>query len=141
MMSIAEDDFDLKDYQSQRQKAAYIYPILMKSYVEKAISNYVWSIILNYHNHYNSLKETEEIFNEMSQSVICKKNNQDEKYVWNPPSLDQMLKDEIYYSFQMSKLEQVKPALWVVGESPHLLWALWHALTINLEALLQNFAT
>jgi len=43
-----------------------MYPIIMKSYVEKAITNYVSSIILNYHNHYNSLKETEEIFNEMT---------------------------------------------------------------------------
>lgn len=38
----------------------------MKSYVEKAIQNYVQSIILNYHNHYTTLKETEEIFSEMS---------------------------------------------------------------------------
>ena len=66
MLTIAEDDYDLKDYNNQRQKASYFYPILMKSYVEKAISNYVQAIILNYHNHYNSMNETEEIFNEMT---------------------------------------------------------------------------
>lgn len=66
MLNIAENDYDLKDYQTARLKACYMYPIIMKSYVEKAISNYVSSIILNYHNHYNSLKETEEIFNEMT---------------------------------------------------------------------------
>lgn len=82
MLAIAEDDYELSDYKDQRTRASYFYPILMKSYVEKAIQNYVRSIILNYHNHYNSLKETEEIFNEMTQGVLLKWNNQDEKYVW-----------------------------------------------------------
>jgi len=37
MLTIAEDDYDLKDYNQLRSKAAHFYPILMKSYVEKAI--------------------------------------------------------------------------------------------------------
>lgn len=98
MLAIAEEDYELSDYKDQRMKSAYYYPILMKSYVEKAISNYVWSIILNYHNHYGSLKETEEIFNEMTQGVILKRNNKDDKYVWDS-NIDNMLKDEFYYSF------------------------------------------
>lgn len=65
----------------------------MKSYVEKAISNYIQAIILNYHNDYNRLNETEEIYNEMSKKVIYKKNNSDEKYIWSQPKWEEMLKD------------------------------------------------
>jgi hypothetical protein len=85
VLSIAEEDFCLKDYRQIRERATMFYPILMKSYTEKAIQNYVSAIILNYHNDYNRFSETEEIFNEMSSKVIYKKNNSDEKEVWSDP--------------------------------------------------------
>jgi hypothetical protein len=45
--------FQLADYDSKLHYLLEYYPILMKSYTEKAIENYVKPVILNYHNHYS----------------------------------------------------------------------------------------
>ena len=72
MLQIAEENFNLKDYSERRTNALKFYPILMKSYIDKAMSNYVKAVIVNYHNHYSSFQEHEEIFNEMTGGVIYK---------------------------------------------------------------------
>jgi len=42
--------FNLHDYDQKLHYLLDYYPILMKSYIEKAIENYVKPVILNYHN-------------------------------------------------------------------------------------------
>jgi hypothetical protein len=107
----------------------------MRSYTEKAILNYTSSIILNYHNHYSSLDEHEEIFNELSGGVIYRVNNCGIKQIWGAGTCVEMLKDGMFYSFSEGKLVPVKPALRCVGETPHLTRALRQALSLNLEDL------
>ena len=42
----------------------------MKSYIEKAIENYVKPVILNYHNHFSSTDEMEEVFYERTGRIL-----------------------------------------------------------------------
>ncbi len=64
--------FKLKDYDKKLEYLVEYYPILMRSYMEKAIMNNIEPIILNYHNHYSGFEENEEIFYERTGRVLYK---------------------------------------------------------------------
>ena len=137
LLHLAIEDYDLTAYIPTQQKASKTYPMLMRSYCLKAVSNYSSSVIINYHNHFTSLDEVEEIFIEspsMSGLVLFRKSNTEGKPIWlDNPTTKQMIKDGMYYSFPINKMQTMKPKLWVVGETPHLAWALWNAMALSLE--------
>jgi hypothetical protein len=70
MLDMAIKTFGMKDYVDEYYKYIQYYELLVYSYIEQAIANYIKPIVVNYHNQYSSLKETEEIFYEMTESVI-----------------------------------------------------------------------
>ena len=70
MIRIAQEMFKLTDYDQKMNYLLEYYPILMRSYIEKAIENYVKPIILNFHNHYSQLEEIEEVFYERTGRVL-----------------------------------------------------------------------
>lgn len=139
MLQIAEDDFGLKDYHERRTNALKFYPILLRSYIDKAMSNYVRSIILNYHNQYSTLKEHEEIFNEMTGGVIYSVNNSGLHLIWGDATIEEMEKDKMYYGFKNKKLMPMKPAFLCSMESPLLCRALRHGITLKLEDLFTEY--
>ena len=140
MLQIAEDDFGLKDYQQRRNNALKFYPTLMKSYINKAMSNYVKAIILNYHNQYSTIKEHEEIFNEMTGGVIYKIVNNKFHYIWDNTSVKEMEVDKMYYSFKEKNLVQLKPAFLCSLELPMLTRALRYGVALKLEDLFTDYA-
>lgn len=139
MLQIAEDDFGLKDYKDRRTNALKFYPILMKSYIDKAMSNYVKAIIVNYHNQYSTLKEHEEIFNEMTGGVIYKVENSGLHTVWANATIKEMEKDKMYYSFNDKKLMPVEPAFLCSLETPLLCRALRYGVAMKLEDLFTDY--
>lgn len=139
LLTLAEEDFDLKDYAEIRAKALQFYPVLMRSYVEKAIQTYTENLILNYNNQISN-NESEEIFNELTGGVIFRRNNSDVKVYWGEQSARSLLDDGIFYSFSEGKIVQAKPALKAVGNTQHLLRALRNALCMALEDILEPYA-
>lgn len=139
MLQIAEENFKLKDYYERRTNALKFYPILMKSYIDKAMSNYVRAIILNYHNHYSSFQEHEEIFNEMTGGVIYKVKNSDIHMIWSDTSAKEMEKDRMFYDFKEEKLVRVKPAFICSLETPLLCRALRYGIALKLEDLFTEY--
>lgn len=71
MLDMAIKTFGMKDYVDDYARYIQYYELLVYSYIEQAISNYVKPIVVNYHNQYSSFKETEEIFYELTETVIC----------------------------------------------------------------------
>jgi len=110
----------------------------MQSYVEQAIQTYCSNIILNYHNHFGD--EAEEIFDELSGLVLHRINNSDMKIVWGTANVNDLINEGIFYSFSEGKLLPTKPALRVVGESPHVLRAIRTALSMALENMLETYS-
>lgn len=52
----------------------------MTSYIEQAMSNYIKPVILDYHNQYSSFNEFEEIYYELTKTVVHKiENNKNHK--------------------------------------------------------------
>ena len=50
MLRVGQEMFKLKDYDRKLNYLVDYYPILMRSYIEKSMENYIRPIILNYHN-------------------------------------------------------------------------------------------
>lgn len=117
MLEISISTFKMKDYQEDYSRYIQYYDILVQSYVEKAINNYITPIILNYHNQYSSFKETEEIFYEMSETVVHKFENNKTHLCW-PTNLEDMEKDNMFYSFKNHKLVEIEPPFLMGSESP-----------------------
>ena len=139
MLQIAEEDFWLKDYRLRRDNAIKFYPILMKSYIDKAMSAYVRAIILNYHNQYSSIKEHEEIFNEMTGGVIYKIHNSKLHFIWENSTVKEMEKDKMYYSFDEDHLVTLNPAFLCSLELPLLTRALRYGVAMKLEDLFTDY--
>ena len=72
MLDISINTFRMTDYKDDFIKYSQSYSLLVQSYVEQAMENYIRPIVLNYHNQYSSFKETEEIYYELSETVIHK---------------------------------------------------------------------
>ena len=139
MLQIAEEDFELRDYKERRTNALKFYPILMKSYIDKAMSNYVSAIIVNYHNQYSTLKEHEEIFNEMTGGVIYKVENSGLHLIWGEASLKEMEKDRMFYGFSEKKLMAMNPSFLCSLETPLLCRALRYGIAMKLEDLFTDY--
>lgn len=140
MLQIAEENFDLKDYQNRRSNALKFYPVLMKSYIDRAMANYVKAIIVNYHNQYSMLKEHEEIFNEMTGGVIYKVQNSGLKCIWGAATVKDMEKDKMYYEFNDKKLMPMNPSFLCSLEAPMLCRALRYGVALKLEDLFTDYA-
>lgn len=139
MLQIAEEDFGLKDYKERRTNALKFYPILMRSYIDKAMSNYVKAIIVNYHNQYSTLKEHEEIFNEMTGGVIYKVRSTGLHVIWGEATIKEMEKDNMYYSFKDKKLMPMQPSFLCSLEAPLLCRALRYGIALKLEDLFTEY--
>lgn len=139
MLQIAEENFGLKDYFERRTNWLKFYPILMRSYIDKATSNYVRAIILNYHNQYSQFQESEEIFNEMTGGVIYHISRSEFHLIWNKSNLKEMENDNMYYQFNEQKLVTVNPSfLWSL-ETPLLWRALRYGVASKLEDLFSDY--
>lgn len=78
----------------------------MTSYIEQAMSNYIKPVILDYHNQYSSFNEFEEIYYELTKTVVHKiENNKNHK--WWSDNIDNLKADGIYYHFKQEKLQKV----------------------------------
>ena len=139
MLQIAEENFGLKDYADKRTNWIKFYPILMKSYIDKATSNYVKSIILNYHNHYSQFQEHEEIFNEITGGVIYKVNSPEIHLIWGKTNKKEMENDKMYYSFDDQKLMAANPSFLWSHETPLLCRALRYGVASKLEDLFADY--
>lgn len=64
----------------------------MKSYIEKAIENYIKPLILNYHNHYGKMEEMEEVFYERTGRVLYLMRDNEKHEIWET-STEEMVKD------------------------------------------------
>lgn len=136
MLQIAEDDFELKDYKERRANAMKFYPILMKSYIDKAISNYVKAIVLQYHSNDSALKEFEEIKNEITGGSIYRVQNTGLHMTWDGSTVKDMKKDNMFYLLKDKKLVSVKPSfLLCTVETPLLCRALRNGISLKLEDL------
>ena len=149
MMKIAEEDFGLKDYSYQNSNVSTshtmrnpvkFYPILMNSYIDKAMSNYVRSIIVNYHNQYSVLKEHQEIFNEMTGGVIYKVQSSGLHLIWGDATIKEMEKDKMFYNFKDKKLMPMNPSFLCTLETPLLCRALRYGVSLKLEDLFTDYA-
>lgn len=72
MLDMAITTFNMKEYENNYLRYTQFYELLVNSYIEQAMNNYIKPIVLNYHNHYNSLQETEEIYYELTHTVVHK---------------------------------------------------------------------
>ena len=138
MLQMAVEWYDLKDHEERLEYCMEFYPILIKSYVEQAISNYVKPIILNYHNQYNSLNEMEELYYELTDSVIYKIKRNSEHFWWKTTKED-MFRDRMYYNFKEEKFKEIEPAF-MIGPEPPVLWrALRYGVSLKLEDLYTQY--
>ena len=140
MLQLAVDSFELIDYQERFEYWLEFYPILMKSYIQRAISNYVKPLILNYHNQDSSFDETEEIYYEMTNWIVYKVNRSDMHYCWKTTPKS-MVKDRMFYCFKLEKLKCVEPALLLGPETPLLWRALRYGIALKLEDLYAEYIT
>lgn len=123
MLEMSISTFKMKDHKMTYQKYSQHYPLIITSYIEKAMSNYITPIVLNYHNQYSTFRETEEIYYELTKSVIYKTNKNKSHNIW-PSNVAEMAKDNMFYSFSTYKLEFVEPVFMVGAISPLLTRAL-----------------
>lgn len=82
MIRVGQEMFKLNDYNKKLIFLLDYYPILMRSYIDKAIGNYVTPIILNYHNQYNKTQEVEEVFYERTGRVLYQRKNDLDHTIW-----------------------------------------------------------
>ena len=111
----------------------------MKSYIEKAIENYVKPVILNYHNQFSSTDEMEEVFYEKTGWILYLTRQNDRHLIWQGATKEDMKKDSMIYEFLDKKLEQVNPIIQNI-ECPMICWALRYGATLKLEDLYTQFA-
>ena len=90
--------FGLTDYDKKLNHLLSFYPVLMRSYTEKAIENYIRPVILNYHNQFSRTERNEEIFYQRTNRVILSF-KKDDHFIW-PTSKEEMLKDRMFYEFK-----------------------------------------
>ena len=139
MLQIAEDDFGIIDYKERRKNALKFYPTLVKSYIDKAISVYVRSIVLKYHSMGSSFKEYEMIFNEITEGMIYRVNNTSLHPIWDGTTVKEMEKDKMFYSFKDKKLVPLKPSFLCSMDSPVLCRALRNGIALKLEDLFTDY--
>ena len=72
---MAVNSFNMNDYNLKYNKLMQYYELLMHSYTERAMSNYIKPVILDYHNQYSSFNEFEEIYYEFTKTVVHKVEN------------------------------------------------------------------
>lgn len=138
MLQLAVETFELKDYEERFEYCLEFYPFLVRSYIDQAITNYVKPLIVNYHNHYSSFKEVEEIYYERTNSVVYKYQRNDCHICWETDK-ERMVKDRMFYSFKTDKLVATKPAFLLGPETPLLCRALRYGLTLKLEDLYMQY--
>ncbi|CAI2360411.1 unnamed protein product [Moneuplotes crassus] len=134
MLQLAVECYNLQDYKDRLDYCLEFYPLLIKSYIEQAISNYVKPIILNYHNQVSSLNEMEEIYYELSDSIIYNLTRNGEHLIWKT-TCEEMTKDRMFYNFKEEKLKFVEPNYLLGPEPPLLCRALRYGVTLKLEDL------
>lgn len=139
MIRIGQEMFKLSDYDRKLQYLIEFYPVLMRSYTEKAIENYIRPIILNYHNQYSKMDEIEEIFYEKTGQVLYKIKSNDWHAIW-PCSREEMVKDRMFYEFDERKLRFVDPPIIGMIETPIIVRALRYGVSLKLEDLYQPYS-
>lgn len=140
MLEMGISTFKMKDYDADYDQKKQFYDLLVQSYVEKAISNYIKPLVLNYHNQYSSFKETEEIFYERSSTVINKAENNKFHSCWTE-DVEELEKDNMFYNFKTDKLNLINPPFLVDGtESPLLCRALRYGMWLKLEEMLAQYS-
>mmetsp|Transcript_8955 Transcript_8955/g.7957 ORF Transcript_8955/g.7957 Transcript_8955/m.7957 type:complete len:149 (+) Transcript_8955:707-1153(+) len=117
MLEISICTFKMKDYKSDFSRYSQYYSLLVQSYIEQAMSNYISPIVLNYHNQYSSFTETEEIYYELSSTVIHKHETNKEHYCWTR-DVEEMEKDHMFYNFKHDKLVEIDPPFLIGSYSP-----------------------
>lgn len=110
----------------------------MRSYIEKAIENYVKPVILNYHNHYAQMEEMEEIFYERTGRVLYLIRKQEKHEIWETTP-EEMVKDRMFYEFKENRLFFKNP-LFLDIETPIVARALRYGATLKLEDLYTSFS-
>ena len=130
---MAVECYNLKDYEDRLNYCLEFYPILIKSYVEQAINNYVKPIILNYHNQDNNLTQVEEIYYELNESVVYKRTRKNH-LCWKT-TREEMARDRMYFNFKDDTLIEIEPAFMLGPEPPVLCRALRYGVTHKLEDL------
>lgn len=133
MLQMAVECYNLKDYEDRLNYCLEFYPILIKSYVDQAICNYVKPIILNYKNQYSNSRQKVEICYELNDSVLYKKTKQDH-LCWKTTKED-MAKDRMYFNTKEERLIEIEPAFMLGPEPPILCRALRNGVTLKLEDL------
>ncbi|CAI2361236.1 unnamed protein product [Moneuplotes crassus] len=134
MLQLAVECYDLNDHKDKLNYCCEFYPMLIKSYIDQAISNYVKPIILNYHNQVSRLTEMEEIYYEMNNSIIYTLKRNSEHIIWNT-TREEMTRDRMFYNFKEGKLKFVEPSYLIGPEPPLLCRALRYGVALKLEDL------
>jgi hypothetical protein len=138
MLDMAITTFSMKEYKDNYLRYTQFYELLVSSYIEQAMSNYIRPIVLNYHNHYNSMQETEEIYYELTDIVVHKVVNNKSHKCWKTSEED-LKNDNIFYSFKYSKLHEIEPAFLIGPESPVLCRALRYGMCLKLEEMYSQY--
>ena len=106
MLDMAVNSFNMNDFSFKYNKLIQYYEVLMNSYIEQAMSNYIKPVILDYHNQYSSFNEYEEIYYELTKTVVYKLENNG-LHKWWSNNIKSLEKDKIYYHFKQEKLQKV----------------------------------
>ncbi|CAI2364370.1 unnamed protein product [Moneuplotes crassus] len=139
MLDMSISTFKMKDYCEDYSRNKQYYDLLMQSYVEQALANYIHPVVLNYHNQYSSFKETEEIFYELSSMVVHRVENNKTHSCWNA-DIEEMKKDNMFYHFKFDKLKEIDPPFFAEGtETPLLLRALRYGMCLKLEEMMAQY--
>ena len=123
MLDMAITTFKMNDYKNTYLRYVQYYELVVNSYIEQAMGTYIKPIVLNYHNQYSSFKETEEIYYELTDTVVHKVNNNKTHACWKTTD-EEMKKDNMFYQFNSNKFEEIEPAFLVGPISPLLCRAL-----------------
>lgn len=138
MLDMAIVTFKMKEYKEIYFRYTQYYEILVHSYIEQAMSNYITPLCLNYHNQDNSLKETEEIYYELTNTVVHKVINNKSHPCW-VATHEELEADRIFYPFKESKFKEVDPAFLIGAESPVLCRALRYGMCLKLEEMYAQY--
>lgn len=137
MLQIAEESFGLRDYAERRDNALRFYPTLIKSYIDKATSYYVKSIVLQYNS--RNLKDYEEIINQVTGETVYRIKNSGVHPIWDGTAKKDLAKDGISYSIDDDNLVQIKPSLLCSAETPWILRALRNGVSTKTHEYLAQY--
>ena len=137
MIRIGQEMFGLADYAGKLAELLSHYPLLMRSYMEQAIQNYISPLILNYHNHYNKSQHVEEIFYERTGRVIYQVETA-KHFCWKA-TREELIRNRIFYEFKDKDLVQLEHPFLGLIETPLVLRALRHGVMLKLEDLYMPF--